>query len=164
MNSKTQMQNKTKHQFDGRWIQKNISFITMNKSKAWDARHTGGRKTDRGKVLYVNHKHKLIQPRHSHSLPVLLMFLKLPKLFNFHILRLAAEHEISTGRGNRGQAQVFRKRLLRNIQRNTNTSAQLRNTEETEERQKNRNMYRLFLIGSSYLAEQVVNQMLLFIF
>lgn len=31
-------------------------------------------------------------------LPVLLMFLKLPKLFNFHILRLAAEREISTGK------------------------------------------------------------------
>lgn len=30
-----------------------------------------------------------------HWLPVLLMFLKLPKLFNFHILRLAAEREIS---------------------------------------------------------------------
>lgn len=30
-----------------------------------------------------------------HWLPVLLMFLKLPKLFNFHILRLAAERETS---------------------------------------------------------------------
>lgn len=103
----------------------------------------GERKTDRGEVLYVNHKHKLIQPHHSHSLPVLLMFLKLPKLFNFHILRLAAEHEISTGRGNRGQAQVFRKRLLRNIQRKTNTSAPC---------------YRGDIGGihSSYLAEQML--------
>lgn len=33
-----------------------------------------------------------------HWLPVLLMFLKLPKLFNFHILRLAAEREISKRR------------------------------------------------------------------
>lgn len=31
----------------------------------------------------------------SSLLPVLLMFLKLPKLFNFHILRLAAEQETS---------------------------------------------------------------------
>lgn len=31
----------------------------------------------------------------SSLLPVLLMFLKLPKLFNFHILRLAAERETS---------------------------------------------------------------------
>lgn len=34
----------------------------------------------------------------SSLLPVLLMFLKLPKLFNFHILRLAAERETSRRR------------------------------------------------------------------
>lgn len=38
-----------------------------------------------------------------HVLPVLLMFLKLPKLFNFHILRLAAEREIRTGEGKEKQ-------------------------------------------------------------
>lgn len=61
------------------------------------------------KVTYVRHteeenrqrenivcKSELIQPHHPHLLPVLLMFLKLPKLFNFHILRLAAEQKIST--------------------------------------------------------------------
>lgn len=39
------------------------------------------------------YEHKQVRPRHSHLLPVLLMFLKLPKLFNFHILRLAAERD-----------------------------------------------------------------------
>lgn len=37
-----------------------------------------------------------------HLLPVLLMFLKLPKLFNFHILRLAAEREISKEEDRKG--------------------------------------------------------------
>lgn len=36
---------------------------------------------------------KPIHLHHAHSLPVLLMFLKLPKLFNFHILRLTADRE-----------------------------------------------------------------------
>lgn len=35
--------------------------------------------------------------RHRQQLPVLFMFLKLPKLFNFHILRLAAECHESKG-------------------------------------------------------------------
>lgn len=33
--------------------------------------------------------------RQSSSLPVLFMFLKLPKLFSFHILRFATGYEIS---------------------------------------------------------------------
>lgn len=44
---------------------------------------------------------------HPHLLPVLLMFLKLPKLFNFHIFRLAAEQEMSAGiRGGRETEKV----------------------------------------------------------
>lgn len=73
---------------------------------------TQGRKTVR--------EHKLCQHHHPHLLPVLLMFLKLPKLFNFHILRLAAEREISKRRergvqvlGKKGRYEIFRERQTR---------------------------------------------------
>lgn len=50
-----------------------------------------------------------------HWLPVLLMFLKLPKLFNFHILRLAAEREISKEEDRQGlrRRKIFSQVLVR---------------------------------------------------
>lgn len=50
-----------------------------------------------------------------HWLPVLLMFLKLPKLFNFHILRLAAEREISKEEDRQGlrRRKIFSHVLVR---------------------------------------------------
>lgn len=47
-----------------------------------------------------------------HWLPVLLMFLKLPKLFNFHILRLAAEREISKEEDRQG---LKRRRIFSHV-------------------------------------------------
>lgn len=41
-------------------------------------------------------------------LPVLFMFLKLPKLFNFHILRLAAERHESKGRRKETEKDKFK--------------------------------------------------------
>lgn len=52
----------------------------------------GEQKSNRGGVMKVMTETADPLP---HWLPVLLMFLKLPKLFNFHILRLAAERETS---------------------------------------------------------------------
>ena len=43
------------------------------------------------------------------------MFLKLPKLFNFHILRLAAEGKISPGKRKREDKERQKKRQLRAI-------------------------------------------------
>lgn len=60
-----------------------------------DVRHTEDDRRDAARES----EHKM--SAHSHSLPVLLMFLKLPKLFSFHILRLAAEQEISSRKGSR---------------------------------------------------------------
>lgn len=101
------MQNNTK-QFDGRWEQENRGVITMKTSgmntQAWDVRHTEEENRQRRDIVCKS-EHKLIQLQHLHLLPVLLMFLKLPKLFNFHILRLAAEREISTGRGKRRETE-----------------------------------------------------------
>lgn len=57
-----------------------------------------------GRTEECEREHKLMELR-GLWLPVLLMFLKLPKLFNFHILRLAAEREISRGRGRRDKCK-----------------------------------------------------------
>lgn len=116
---KEAQENAKQQKFDGRRGQRNLGVITMKTSRMsnWSLGMSGGKQT-RGKIPYVNQLH------HPHLLPVLLMFRKLPKLFNFHILRLAAEREISTGeRGKKRKTSTsVKKRLLRNIQRNTFTN------------------------------------------
>lgn len=111
-------QNKTKQWFRFRHEDRKIfGLITLrdiqtnNGCRLWMS-GTQGRKTVR--------EHKLCQHHHPHLLPVLLMFLKLPKLFNFHILRLAAEQEISKRRergvqvlGKKGRYEIFRERQTR---------------------------------------------------
>lgn len=95
-----------------RWEQKHFG-VMMKTSEKSDWRGNRQRKD-----VVCKSELRLIQCHHPHSLPVLLMFLKLPKLFNFHILRLAAEREISKGnRENRErQVQVLRKETFRGRQ------------------------------------------------
>lgn len=76
------------------------------------------------------------------------MFLKLPKLFNFHILRLAAEREISKRRergvqvlGKKGRYEIFRERQTRLLI--------FIHTEEKEQKnKKSQNISKCVLVGS----------------
>lgn len=78
----------------------NRGLVTARAEKLGSWRHQG--------VDEVSEEGKRELQRHRQRLPVLFMFLKLPKLFNFHILRLAAERHESKGRRKETEKDKFK--------------------------------------------------------